>query len=154
SALAYAWFEKGVALTTMNRDEEAIETFDRALDRYLDRVTAVDLPSGDWRKLRQCMVRALNLKGSVLSSLERVPEGLECCEEAIRRFQDVDDPKVQKSVAYAMRRRARLFGELGRLDKEIAAYDELFTRFGPSADPRIGEVVLNGLEAKVEIYRD
>src|SRR5262249_9543152 len=83
SALANAWFEKGVALTTMSRDEEAIETFDQALDRYLDRVTAVDLPSGDWRRLRRCMVRALNLKGSVLSSLERVSEGLECCEEAI-----------------------------------------------------------------------
>jgi tetratricopeptide (TPR) repeat protein len=152
--LAQVWYDKGVSLLALGRDEEAIAVLDRSLDRFLDRVTAIAPASNDWKKLRRSMAKTLTLKGSALDSVQRLQESLACNEEAIRRFQDIDDLGVQRTVARAMRKRAWLFGHLGRLDKKIEGYDELFARFGASQDREISEIVLTGLEDKVQIYRD
>jgi tetratricopeptide (TPR) repeat protein len=153
-ALAQSWYDKAIVLRTLDRDEDAIATLDHALDRFLDRVTSAVPLGAELKELRRFVAKSLNMKASALGSLERLQESLDCYEEAIRRFQDIDDVAIQRAVARAMRWRARLFGDLGRLDKEIGGYDELFARFGPSADHQVSEVVLTGLENKMQIYRD
>ncbi|WP_162917337.1 hypothetical protein [Dongia deserti] len=153
-ALAQIWYDKSIVLTTMDRDEAAIATLDQSLTRFLDRVASAVPLGNELLELRRLVARSLNRKGSALHSLERWQESLDCSEEAIRRFQDVDDVVVQRCVARAMRYRAKLFGYLGRQDKEIEGYGELFARFGASSDRQISEAVLIGLEDKMQIYRD
>jgi len=153
-ALAQIYFDKAIFLTTQDRDEEALAALDHSLDRFLDRVTSAVPLGKELKRLRRCIAKTLNLRGSVLIRLERRQEALDCCDDLIRRFQDVDDLAVQRSVARSMFRRAHLFGDLGRQDKEIEAYDDLAARFGSSADLTIGETVLVGLENKLQIYRD
>jgi len=153
-ALAQIWYDKAVVLRTLDREEDAIAVLDQALDRFLDRVTSAVPLGNELKELQRLIARCLNMKGSALSSLERLQESLDCSDEMIRRFQGIDDVAVQRAVARAMRWRAQLYGELGRLDKEIDGYDELFARFGPSTDRQVSEAVLTGLESKMQIYRD
>ena len=153
-ALAQIWYDKAIFLTTKDRDEDALATLDQSLERFLDRVTSAVPLGKELKRLRRCVAKSMNLKGLVLRGLDRPQEALDCCDDLIRRFQDVDDLAVQRRIARAVYRRAHLFGDLGRQDKEIEAYDELAARFGSSADLEICETVLEGLENKLQIYRD
>jgi tetratricopeptide (TPR) repeat protein len=151
--LAQVWYDKGTFLAALNRNEDALDVFEESIRRFLDGATSMAAPDDDARRLRRLIASTLLMKGSALHALERPREAAACYDDLIRRFQTVDDGRVQMSVARAMRRRAWLFGELGRQDKEIAGYDELFARFGASTDPDITETVLDGLESKMQIYR-
>jgi len=152
--LAQVWYEKGSSLIALGRFVEAIEALDQSLGRFLDRVTSVAPIGSDWKKLRYTTAKTLNMKGSVLNSLDRLEEAVSCYEETIRRFQAIDDLGLQRCVARAMHWRAWLFGHLGRQDKEIEGYDELFARFGQSGDRDISDVVVSALESKTNVYRD
>lgn len=153
-ALAQICYDKAIVLKTMDRHEAAIAALDESLHRFLDRVTSAVPLGSDLLELRRLMARSLSMKGTSLLVLDRLQESLDTFEEAIRRFQDLDDVAVQRSVARTMRHRAKMHGLLGRQDKEIEAYDELFARFGASTDQQISETVLTGLEDKMQIFRD
>ena len=153
-ALAEVWDDKGTLLIGFNRSKEALAVFDKSLGRFLDRVTT-DVPRDDSsRMLRRVIVRTLRTKASVLQSMERLQEAVECCDDLIRRFQAVDDGYIGKQVVRTMHSRACFLGWLGRQDKEIAGYDEVVARFGNSDDPYIIEIVLEALERKTRIYQD
>lgn len=153
-ALAQICYDKAIVLTTLDREVDAVAALDQSLDRFLDRVTKAVPLGSELKALRRLMAKSLNMKATSLLALDRLQDSLGCVEETIRRFEDIDDIAVQRSVARAMHRRARLFGYLGRQDKEIEGYDALFARYGQSADHQISETVLSGLENKMNIYRD
>jgi len=152
--LATVWFDKGIVLRVSSRDEEALVVFNESLRRFLDRADVEIVRDDSTPNLRHVIVETLSMKGSTLHSLERLQEAFDCYEDLIRRFKEVKAIRVQKLVARAMCRRARLFGKLGRRDKEIAGYDELVGSFASSKNPDITETVLDALERKMGIYRD
>jgi len=153
-ALSEAWHDKGRLLSALGRDEEAIAAFDESLRRFLEPATAAIPASDNERRWRRHVVVALLMKAYMLSSLERTAEALQCCEEVIRRFDAIDDDRIQISVARAMRQRARVHGDLGRLDKEMEGFDTLIARFGASRNTDIAEIVLDTLEEKTKTYKE
>jgi tetratricopeptide (TPR) repeat protein len=153
-ALAEAWYDKGTELRVMRRDEDALAIFDESLRRFLDRATGEDPRNDEASRLRHVVVRTLAAKGVALHLLDRLEEALGCYDDLVRRFQEVQSTGIQRSVASIMGWRARLFGDLGRQDKEIAGYDELIAHFGHNKNSDIVEIVLEALERKVRIYQD
>ena len=76
-----AWYDRGIAFGNINRDEDALECFERAI------------------QLKRDYAEAWNKKGVVLDHLDRLDEGLQCFEEALRLKPDFPDAWDNKGVA-------------------------------------------------------
>jgi|GEM_PF-718854 len=94
---AYAWGNKGAALSTLKRYEEALSAFEKAIE--LD-------PNDTF---------AWSNKGDTLSRLERHEEALLACDKAIEL--DPENANAWGSKGFAL-------GHLERYDEAISAYDK------------------------------
>jgi tetratricopeptide (TPR) repeat protein len=105
SSSAKVWFNKGFALSTLGKDDEAIKAYDEAI------------------RLDPKLVAAWNNKGYVLSGQGKHDEGLNAFDEAIRL-----DPN---SVAAWFNKGVSLYSQT-KYEEAIKAYDETI-RLDPSS---------------------
>ena len=88
-------------------------------------------------------------KGTALARLGRVEEELEviCCRgPALRGDRFTSFPQVVLPGHFCTR--ASLFGQLGRIDEELVAYDEVNQRFADTESPTLFEWVAKALLRK------
>jgi tetratricopeptide (TPR) repeat protein len=153
-ALGQSWYDKAIHLAMTRKEEEALAVLDELLRRSLDSATDQTSQSEWGLELRVVVARALGMKSSLLRGMERVDAALDCRAEVVRRFGTSHDHRLQRHVAHAMYSCAVYVGDLGRQDKEVAAYDELVARFDESEDLNIIEIVLEALGRKTRLYQD
>ncbi|MCX6674748.1 MAG: tetratricopeptide repeat protein [Methanothrix sp.] len=96
SKSAEVWFNKGVALTSLGRYDEALQAYDRALE------------------MDSQMVGAWHNKGHALNSLGRYDEALQAYDKAIQI-----DPKLEM----AWSNKGSVLDSLGKYDEAIKAYN-------------------------------
>jgi len=173
----------GNAFWSLERYEEAVDTFAALIERFAD---AAD------PDVRLSVSRALWSEGHILGVMGRTAEqselrellaarhdellspeiadpiawcllqtGSQCTadgnptkalslfDDLLDRFGDATDEDVRLRVASALRQKAYALSVLGRVEEEIATYDEMARRFA-AADtaPRIRRVVADGLARK------
>ncbi|MDY6972657.1 MAG: ATP-binding protein [Thermodesulfobacteriota bacterium] len=130
--VAGALFNKGFALGSLGRSEEAIAVYDEVVSRFAD----VDEPA-----LRVLIAGALVIKGIMLESLGRSEELISVYDEVVSRFGDMDDPALRGQVARALVNKGVTLGSLDRNEEAIAVYDEVVSRFADMDEPALrGEV--------------
>ena len=139
SEIARALVNKGVALGSLGRGEDAIAVYDEVISRFGD---AEELP------LREQVARALMNKGVALESLGRGEDEIAVYDEVIRRFGDAEELPLRERVARALVNKGITLGSLGRGEDEITVYDEVISRFGDAEELPLRECVARALNGK------
>lgn len=136
SATVRALFDKGVALLSQNRDEEALAAFSQLANR-----------SGDAKMLDHLdlVARALFNKGVVLGKLNRLEDGLAAYDEVLREFGETETPATLEPVANALLNKSAILGILKRPNEVLTVCGQLLRRFDSSQTPEILDVVANAL---------
>ena len=128
-----ALVNKGVILMRLERGEEAVPAFDKAVDKF----ETTDSP-----ELRPVVATALVNKSSFLSGVGRTKEAITVCDQLVGSF--ADDDSAAEPVATALFNRANMLGELNRVEDALAAYAELRNRFGSSRSAGVLAPVVDG----------
>ncbi|MBU1184017.1 MAG: tetratricopeptide repeat protein [Proteobacteria bacterium] len=139
SEIARALVNKGVALGSLGRGEDAIAVYDEVISRFGD---AEELP------LREQVARALMNKGVALESLGRGEDEIAVYDEVIRRFGDAEELPLRERVARALVNKGITLGSLGRGEDAITVYDEVIRRFGDAEELPLRERVARALVNK------
>ena len=134
--IAGALFNKGHALESLKRHEEALTVFDEIVLRFSE---------ADDSTLREQVVHSLLHKGLNLGWLKRGSEAIVVYDELIRRLSKADDPDLRDHVVSTLFGKAFALDELKRMEEAIAVYDELIRRFGEADDSALREGVARGL---------
>lgn len=171
--VAWARYEKGVALAELGRPDEAVAAFDDIVARYGDEpdlrrqvclalvekavqldcvedeiavYDEIDARFGDELELREEVVRALVDRSFALADLERVEEEIAGYDEVVARFGDAPEPAVRVQVVRALVTKGAQLGNSDRAEASVAVYDELVARYGD--DPAVGVDVARALVNK------
>jgi len=134
--IARALFNKGHALESLDRHEEAIAIYDELI---------LCFGEADDPALREGVSKGLHNKGVALDKLKRVEEAIGVYDDMVRLFSKADDAALRKQVAHALLHKGLDLGRLKRGEEAIAVYDELIRRFGEAIDPTLGTYVANAL---------
>ena len=109
--VAWALFNKAVALGTVGRTQDSLATYDDLLRRYA------------------------GLRGAATGALVR-PGWMKGTKTA-----EPTDPDVREPVAWALFNKGVTLGGLGRTQETLSAYSELLSRFSDSREPDVQEQV-------------
>ncbi len=134
--VAKAWLITGTVLMDLDRGNEAIIAYDKAIGIF----TSIDSP-----EIRDALPIALVGKSQCLKGAGRMPDAIAVCDELITEFGDCRTDTVAESVAIAMFDRATMLTQLGRTDEALAGYDDLFRRFSSHMSETVLVRVANGL---------
>ena len=137
--VAKALVSKGYRLGTLNRNDEAVATYDEVLRRFGESTE----PS-----LRVHVARALVNKGITLGTMNRSEEAIATHDEVIRRFGDATEQALLDLVARSLVNKGYSLGSLNRNEEAVATYDEVLRRFGENTEPSLREDVARALVNK------
>lgn len=125
---------------------------DKSLGRFLE--VASQSPRDRYeRQLQRIIARTLWRKGMTFR-FDAPQKAVDCLNDALRRFQESDDPTLQRICAYVSVARGVELAVLGRSDEQIAVYDDVVARYGASKERDMREIVLRALEEKLLAYRE
>jgi len=131
-----ALFNKGLALGSLGRSEEAIAVYDEVVSRFGD---------AEEPELRDPVASALGNKGVVLGILGRDEEAIAAYDDVVSRFGDAEEPELRVQVGKALFNKGVTLGILGRSEEEIAVYDEVVSRFGDREEPELRALVARAI---------
>lgn len=134
--VARALVNKGIALTGLDRCDEAILAYDAAVKT---------LASTDSPELRDALATVLVNKSHCLKEIGRMPDAIAACDELIAKFGDDRTDSIRKSVAIAFFNRATMLSQLHQTDEALAGYDDLFCRFSSNESESVLAHVADGL---------
>ena len=137
--VAKAIVNKGVALATLNRSQEALEACDEVVRRFGDS----DIPA-----ILEAVASALLNRGKPLNALNRLHDILETCDEVVRRFGESDKRPLMESVATALVNKGLALDALNQPQDALESYEEVVHRFCESETPAVLEQVAKALVNK------
>ena len=133
-----ALFNKGLALGSLGRSEEAIAVYDEVVSRFGD---------AEEPELRDPVASALGNKGVVLGILGRDEEAIAAYDDVVSRFGDAEEPELRGRVGITLVNKGLTLGSLRRSEEAIAVYDEVVSRFGDAEEPelrvQVGKALFN-----------
>jgi tetratricopeptide (TPR) repeat protein len=134
--LAKALIDKGLALSRLNRAEEALASYQQAIRRLGD---------ADGFDSREQLARALAHTGLSLAKLSRRDEALAAYDEVLRRYRGDNEPALQRLVAKTLVNKGATLMALSQREEAAAAYREVVQLYGDQADPELLEEVARAL---------
>ena len=134
---------KGNALVRLGRYDEAVECYDRVVERF------GEADEGDLRRL---VHRSLSKKGSAFARLGRLDEADAAYDALCARLSNVRNPKLALLRVQALRASA-LF-DAGRHEQAIVAADALLEQFADSPPPTCLDLVVKTLSLKAYALSD
>ena len=134
--VAKALLIKGTVLMGLDRGDEAIIAYDKAIETF----ASIDSP-----EIRDALPIAMVGKSQCLKGAGRMPDAIAVCDELIAEFGDHHTDTVAESVAIAMFDRATMLTQLGLTDEALAGYDDLYRRFSSHKSEIVLVRVANGL---------
>jgi tetratricopeptide (TPR) repeat protein len=137
--VARALVNKGVALSQLNRHEEALSVYDEVIHLF---------GNSSEVSLQEKVAIALVNKGFALEQLDRSEETISLYDEVSRLFGDSSEVSLQEQVARALVNKGVVLEKLGRPEDAISLYHEVSRRFGDSSEISLQEKVaraLNGI---------
>jgi len=137
--VAWALFNKGVALVELGRLEEAVESYAEVAGLW----SGAEEPS-----LLRLVARALVNKGGALVDLGRSEEALGSYAEVVERFSAADEPDLLEPVARALLHKADALEALGRFEEALETYEEVLGRFSEVEEPSLLRRVASALNGK------
>ena len=139
-ALAYANYEEAFALGQLDRNTEAIQVYDKAVELC----RGSDSPS-----LRDLLITLLFNRGVRLGLLGQHHEEIAAYDEAIGEADRLgNDGGVRENVGRAIYNKGATLSGLERYDEAIATYDELIRRFGEEQSDEFKEQVSRAMFSK------
>ncbi len=133
---APALLNKGVALSKLGKNEDAIATYNEVAHRYGNRLEA---------PLREVVARALLNKGIKFGETEMHDEAIAAYDEVVKRYGDVSEADLRGVVAMALVNMGASLSKLGKNEDAIAAYNDVVNRYGNAPEADLREVVANAL---------
>lgn len=121
---ARALYDEGRRFGKMNRDAEAVASYEQAL---------VQLRGVSRDDASAIAIRALVNKGWRLTRMKRWDEALAAYDEVEARFTEAADPLLQVEVARALLNKGKTLERSGRREESLAVYEEVARRFALSA---------------------
>ncbi|MDQ2082108.1 tetratricopeptide repeat protein [Xanthobacteraceae bacterium Astr-EGSB] len=137
--VAFAFYNKGVALGELGRTNDAIATYDDVVARF----AGAPEPT-----LRQQAAWALLNKGYTLGDLGRHEDAIAAYDDVVARFAGAAELTLRQQAAWALLNKGYTLGDLGRHEDAIAAYDDVVTRFAGAAEPVMREQIAMALVSK------
>jgi tetratricopeptide (TPR) repeat protein len=119
-----ALFWKAHSLHQVERDEDAVRTYEQMASRFRTRP-----------EFRGLLSRALYQQGTTLARLGRPEEALEIWDEMLATYANEDVPPLAMGLAFAYQGKGAALRLLDRPDEALEIYDELIIRFSASDYP-------------------
>jgi tetratricopeptide (TPR) repeat protein len=132
--VAIALFNKGVALSELGRDEEAITVYDDVLSRF---GSATELT------LREQAARAIVNKAATLNELGHNSKAIAVCDDLLARLASASDLPLGELVAMALVIKGDALGTLGQNKNAIAVLDDMLARFDTATEPPLSDLVVD-----------
>jgi tetratricopeptide (TPR) repeat protein len=132
---------KGTSLAELDRDNEAIDTFDALLAR-LDFASPPSARLATWAMLD---------KARVLRKLRRVDDTLAILSELDDAYKTWSDEEIVGNVARGLERRVDILAELRRDAEALELVNEFTSRFGESGMPHVKTQMSWVLQTKAEV---
>ena len=129
----------GVALFNLGRQDEAVESFEKLAERFVE---------DDEAALREQAAWGLVDKGVTLGTLGRHEEEIAVYDEVVNRFGEADEAALRELAAGALLNKGLRLGTLGRDEEEIAVYDEVVKRFAEDGEAALREQAAKALVNK------
>jgi tetratricopeptide (TPR) repeat protein/predicted transcriptional regulator len=121
--VANALVNKGIALRTMGKPDEAVATYDSVVERF---------GSSKNETLLVLVVVALFSKGVALRAMGKPDEAVTAYDSVVERFGSSKNEFLLMLVATALFIKGVTMRAMGKPDEEVAAYDSVVERFGSS----------------------
>ncbi|HSB09132.1 MAG TPA: tetratricopeptide repeat protein [Blastocatellia bacterium] len=137
--LATVLVEKGLTLGQLNRNEEALRTYDEVVSRFGEAAEPVLLGE---------LGRALINKANLLAQLNRNEEAIGLYDEVLKRFGESVEPVLCEAVARALNNRGATLATVDRLEEAFASFDDVVKRFGEAEDVGLRVEVVGALVRK------
>ena len=134
-----------VELGQQGRFDEALSAFDAVVTRFEDASAA---------GARAGVAGAMVNKGVALQVMGDEAGAIEALRLVEERFRADDDPWVQSEVAAALRARAILLAQAGRIRDSLVAFDEAVSRFGTREDAAARSWAAEVLTIKLAVLAD
>ena len=129
----------GIALFKLGRQDEAVESFEKLAERFVEDDEAALRAQAGW---------GLFNKGVVLGASGRSEEAITVYDEVVKRFVETGDAVLRDQAAGALLNKGMTLGALGRSEEEIAVYDEVVKRFAEADEAALREQVGKALVNK------
>jgi tetratricopeptide (TPR) repeat protein len=136
--VAMALYNKGTALSELERYEDAIAAYGDFVARF----------AGAAVSAREPVAMALINKGYMLGALGRHDDAIATYDDVVARFVGAVEPTVREQVATALVNKGNRLVALGRNDDAIAAYDDVVARFAGATEPTVREQLVKALVNK------
>jgi tetratricopeptide (TPR) repeat protein len=134
----------GLVLTTNNRPEDAIQAFQRVIDRF---------DGYDYPAMRRLVADALTSQGRVLFNSDRLDEAMAVNQRVIEHLGDEPDPDFRASVASAMCCEGDVLVRLDRLQDAMVVYQRVFDGYGDDSSPNIRVTVGQSLRGQAGVLK-
>lgn len=129
-------FAKGVTLSRLNRNEDALAIYDLIDQRYSTDTTIA---------IREEVTRVLFNKGVTLNRLKRNDDAIAVYDLIDQRYSTDTTPAIRALVAIALVNKGITLRTLNRSDDAIAVYDLIEKRYSTDTTPAIREHVAKAL---------
>ena len=117
---AQALFNKGIALGTLNKVEEAISSYEQVIEQFSESQELA---------LQELVAKALINKGITLGTLNKVEEAISSYEQVIEQFSESQELALQEQVASALFNKGIALGTLNKVEEEISSYEQVIEQF-------------------------
>ena len=139
---AYVKSRKAIALGALNEYGNALALYDELIPE-LEKLT---IPSANWLLSQSRFNRAIDL-----ANLRKSEEAILAFDEYVRLYRNAPDGWTQVLVAAAIREKAHILSEIGRINEAIHTCDELITLYGTSQHPQVSRSVIETLLLKAQL---
>lgn len=123
SAQAYSLFAGGWALGRLGRDEEAIQSYSEAVERFVD---SDDAMARDW------VAKSWLNKGVALGDLGRHQKAIDTFDALMDRLGGIDDADIKMEIARALVQKGYQLEHLDKSGDAQAVFDGVVARFDAS----------------------
>jgi tetratricopeptide (TPR) repeat protein len=136
--VARAHVNRGIALSMLDRSEEAIAALRRAIE------IEGDLPQ-TWNLLGFFLSQKAGVEKDPQIARELRLEAIAAYDEVIRRFEGSPDPAMRDQVAKALFNKGATLEKDGQGPAGVAMYDDIVHRFGEALEPALRAAVAKAL---------
>ncbi len=136
---ARALYNRGVALSEMGRQDEALGTYNHLIQTYSSDSTPA---------IREQVAKAMVNKGVALEKLQRHDEELDTCNLLIQSYASDNTPAIREQVAKAMFNKGVALGNMQRYDEVLDTYTHLIQTYASNNTPAMRELVAKAMVNK------
>jgi len=135
---------QAIIYSNMHNDAEELRLHGIIFDEYNNSANV---------NVRARVLETVHMAMLTLTKNYKYDEACKAADKAIELFQNSDDYEIQLGLLKVVFEKARILFYQGKLNEEIAIYNDIIAKYKKSANMYIGQQVCNAMREKVETYK-